>query len=217
MKNIALTIITATLLSLCSCDSSGDYLEDGGLSNPEVGMSTVEFFRSHDQLDTLAILIDRAGMEDLFNGQNTVFAPNNLSVRNYVSKVLAEMREEDPQAEFTVNDISVDTLTTYLGSYVFEEEITRENMAKEQGRVYTAANGEERRISLEPTGEYADQLDSRPEYVYLTYKNGEEWDDWDDTNSDDDKFTVKTSNLVSTNGIIHVLQGEHTLFNYESD
>ncbi|GAA4299521.1 fasciclin domain-containing protein [Aestuariibaculum suncheonense] len=219
MKKLIFPILSLLFFAY-ACDG-GDYLIDGGLSNPNTGTTTLEFFKSHDQLDTLAIIIERAGMEDVVNGNVTMFAPNNLSIKNYVDKVLAEMRESDPLAEFTVNDIPVDTLTKYLGSYIFEGRITRENMPKDQGSIYTAINGEERRISLEAIGLYGNELENYPEFVFLTYKVGTDWDEWDatvnDSNEKDDKFVVRTSNIMSNNGVIHVLQGGHTLFNYERD
>lgn len=212
MKNIVIILITVVVLY--SCDKDGNYLTDGGLSNPEVGTTTMEFFKSHEQLDTLALLIERAGMIDEFNGNNTVFAPNNLSIRNFLNSRLEELRRSNPQAEYSINDIPLDTLTKYMGGYIISGKIKREDMKKEQGKIYTAVNGEERRISLEPTANYGGELDSRPEYVYFTYKQGDDWDKWDDI-KDDNKVVVKTSNLISTNGVIHVLQGGHTLFNYK--
>ncbi|MBJ6367747.1 fasciclin domain-containing protein [Snuella sedimenti] len=218
MKKLIFPILLLLLVAY-ACDGGGDYLIDGGLSNDNTGNSTMAFFRSHSQLDTLAIIIERAGMEDVVNGETTIFAPNNLSIKNYVDHVLADMRESDPLADFTVNDIPVDTLTKYLGGYIFSGKITRENMTLNQGEIYTANNGEERRISLEPVNAYGNELDAFPEYVFFTYKVGTEWDAWDaslnDANEKDDKFLVRTSNIKSTNGVIHVLQGGHVLFNYE--
>jgi hypothetical protein len=126
------------------------------------------------------------------------------------------LRQIDPEAEYTINDIPQDTLDKYMGGYIFPGKITREDMS-EQGDILTALNGEERRISLEPVAQYTDNLSEYPEYVFYTYKGieGEEWDEWDDID-DDIKIQVRTSNLLSTNGVIHVLQGSHTLFNYES-
>ncbi|UNY97300.1 fasciclin domain-containing protein [Zhouia spongiae] len=219
MRNSILIIIA--LLVFCSCSGGDDYLVDGGISGQEVGMSTVDFFKSHEQLDTLALLIEKAGMVELFNSpDNTVFAPNNLSIKRYVDERLSELRLSDPMAEFTVNDIEMDTLTAYLGAYVFDDYLNRESMPKEQGAIFVASNGEERRVSLEPSGDYQDQLDSRPEYVFYTAQVGAEWDAWDSnvTNVDekDDKSVARTSNLLSTNGVIHVLQGNgHMLFNYK--
>lgn len=209
MKNIIL--IMAIALGMISCEQD-EYLVDGGLSDGILGVTTMEFLKSHNQLDSLAILIERAGLADEVNGTSTLMAPNNLAIKSYVNRVLAEMRKIDPQANFSFDDIPVDTLTMHLGGYIFPEKIRREDMVK-QGKVYTAINGQQRRISLEPAEEYTNQLSSYPEYVYYTYKMGDAWDAWD--NIDDDiKVIVRTSNLISTNGVIHVLQGNHKLFNY---
>ena len=215
MKKI-IGIITIVIFAFNACSTGGGYLIDGGLSSPEVGTTTMDFFKSHSQLDTLALLIERAGMGNLVNGETTIFAPNNLSIKNYVEDILIELRETNANAQYTINDIPTDTLQKYMGAYIFPGKITRENMTKEQGKIYTSENGEERRISLEPSDSYGNYLDDKPEYVYYTYKNGDDWDVWDEID-DDDKVLVKTSNLISTNGIIHVLQGEHTLFNYKTN
>ncbi len=207
-------LILAVVLGLFSC-SQDDYLVDGGLSDGYLKTTTMEFLKSHYQLDSLAILIERAGLEDEANGASTLFAPNNLAIRSYVNRVLAEMRKVDPQAEFTFDDIPVDTLTKHLGGYLFPEKITREDMVKE-GKIYTAVNGDQRRLSLEPSESYTDFLSEYPEYVYYTYKMGDEWDPWDEID-DDIRVQVRTSNLISTNGVIHVLQGSHKLFNYSPD
>ncbi|WP_186757691.1 fasciclin domain-containing protein [Echinicola salinicaeni] len=201
-------------LGFISCIDE-DYLEDGGVSSPYVGSDTYTFLKSHSQLDTLALLIERADLIDEVNGENTLFAPNNLSIQKYVNAVLADMREEDAEAEFTVNDIPMDTLQKYMGGYIFPGKITREDMTME-GEILTALNGEQKRISLEPREEYTNQLSSFPEYVFFTYKNGEEWDEWDSID-DDDVVIVRSSNLLSTSGVIHVLQGTHILFNYDSE
>ena len=211
MKNFCLIILVCFAITACSTD---DYLVDGGVSSSLVNKTTFDFIQSHKQLDTLAILIKKADLIDQVNGENTLFAPNNTSIKLYVSKVLEGMRNEDPQATFTVNDISKDTLQKYMGGFIFPGKITRENMTKE-GKIFTALNGEERRISLEPTDNYSGKLETLPEYVYFTYKKGDEWNDWNDGNSDDKKIVVRTSNILTTNGVVHVLQGTYVLFNYD--
>jgi hypothetical protein len=213
MKQIL--IILTLIMTLASCEQDA-YLIDGGLSDPNVGTTTMNFLKSHPQLDTLALLLEKAGFDDDANGAVTLFAPNNLSIRNYVNAVLSEMREINPLAVFTVNDIPVDTLTKYLGAYIIPTKVRREDMTKE-GTIYTAVDGSMRRISLEPSlTSYSGNLSSPPEYVYYTYKVGANWDLWD-TYVDDMKVMVRTSNLISTNGVIHVLQGTHILFNYDPD
>ena len=213
MKKIILIITIAIALFACEQE---DYLVDVGISDPQVGTTTMDFLKNHPQLDTMAILLEKAGLADEVNGSTTLFAVNNISIGRYTDKILADLRENDPLAEFTINDIPTDTLTNYLGGYLFAEKITRDDMTQE-GEIYTAVNGEERRISLEPSSSsYSGQLSEPPEYVYYTYKGGDEWDDWDGL-VDDTKVIVRTSNLQSTNGVIHVLQGSHILFNYDPE
>ncbi|MDY7394598.1 fasciclin domain-containing protein [Aureibaculum sp. 2210JD6-5] len=212
MKNICLILLAVITLYACNND---DYLVDGGLSQQQVNATTFDFLQSHKQLDTLAMLIDKAGLKDQLNGETTLFAPNNASINNYVDRRLTELRNEDPQATFTVNDIHVDTLKKYMGAYIFSGKITREDMT-EQGEILTALNGEQRRISLQPTNQYSGQLETFPKYVYYTYKVGDTWEPTSDVNKDDKDVLVRTSNILTTNGVVHVLQGSHILFNYDN-
>jgi hypothetical protein len=213
MKHILILIV---LLGLYSC--SNDYLVDGGLADQNVGMSTYDFLKSNKQLDTLAILIDRAKMIDVVNAKSTtLFAPNNLSIRIYVGEILRQKRKIDVTATFTINDIPEADLKVMLGGYIFNESLDRSKLVK-QGKVYRAYNGEERLLSLEPVEQYKPQLDNFPEYVYYTFKVGTDWDPTDAISDDvkeaDKKTVVRTSNLLSTNGVIHVLQGDHIFSNY---
>jgi hypothetical protein len=205
MKYIAIIIV---LFSMYSC-SNDDYLIDGGLANQNVDMPTYDFLKSNKQLDTLALLIQKAGMIDVVNAKSTtLFAPNNLSIKAYIYY----MKDIEDNQDYGINDIPVADLKEMLGGYIFDQSLDRSKMVKE-GKVYIAHNGEERLLSLEPVEEYKNQLDQFPEYVYYTFKGGADWDPTDAID-DDVKTVVRTSNLISTNGVIHVLQGTHHFTNY---
>ena len=209
MKYIAIIIV---LFSMYSC-SNDSYLIDGGLANQNVGMSTYDFLKSHKQLDTLALLIQRADMIDVVNAKSTtLFAPNNLSIKNYIYY----MRIIEENQNYGINDIPVEDLKDMLGGYIFDESLDRSKLIAE-GKVYIAHNGEERKLSLIPVEEYKDQLDEFPEYVFYTFKGLDDY--WgpnpdEDNENDDIQTIVRTSNLISTNGVIHVLQGTHHFSNY---
>lgn len=205
MKYIYLLIV---LFSLYSC-SNDDYLIDGGLADQNVGMSTYDFLKSNKQLDTLALLIQKADMIDVVNAKSaTLFAPNNLSIKKYIY----HMKDIEDNQDYGINDIPVADLKEMLGGYIFDQSLDRGKLVKE-GKVYIAHNGEERLLSLEPVEEYKGQLDQFPEYVYYTFKGGTDWDPTDAID-DDVKTVVRTSNLISTNGVVHVLQGSHHFSNY---
>lgn len=209
MKYISLIIV---LFSLYSC-SNDDYLIDGGLADPNIGKSTYDFLKSHKQLDTLALLIEKAGMIDAVNAQSTtLFAPNNLSIKNYIY----HMKTVEENQDYGINDIPVEDLKVMLGGYIFNQSLDRSKLVKE-GKIYTALNGEERILSLKPVEDYKDQLDQYPEYVFFTFIGEDDY--WganpsEDGNNDDVNTVVRTSNLISTNGVIHVLQGSHHFSNY---
>ena len=208
------------LIRRCGLDScaNDDYLVDGGIANQNVNMSTYDFLKSNKQLDTLALLIKRAGMIDVVNAKSTtLFAPNNASIKKYVNIIWDEKLKLDPTATFTINDIPEADLKVMLGNYIFDQTLDRSKLVK-AGKVYITHNGEERLLSLEPVEQYKDQLDNFPEYVYYTFKVGDNWDPTDAISDDvkeaDRKTVVRTSNLLSTNGVIHVLQGDHIFSNY---
>ncbi len=209
MKYIVIIIV---LFSMYSC-SNDDYLIDGGLANQNVGVSTYDFLKSHKQLDTLALLIQKAGMIDVVNAKSTtLFAPNNLSIKNYI--FYKKDVEENPN--YGINDIPVDDLKEILGGYIFDQSLDRSKLVKE-GKIYMTHNGEERKLSLEPVEDYKDQLDQFPEYVFYTFKGEDDY--WgpnpaEGGENDDVHTVVRTSNLISTNGVIHVLQGSHHFSNY---
>lgn len=212
MKRILILLIVVVAFFACNDDN---YLRDGGISDPNVNMSTFDFLKSHPELDTLALLIERGGFVDDVNGTSTLFAPNNKSINNYVNAILSQLRQEDPNAEYTVDSIPVDTLKKYLGGYIFADIIRREDL-NEEGKIYKAIDGEERKVSLEIISTYNNWLSTPAELVYFTFKNGE-WDDLDvPGDRSDDKVVVRTSNIHTINGMVHVLQGNHTLFNYKT-
>lgn len=209
MKYISIIIV---LFSLYSC-SNDDYLIDGGLADPNVGKSTYDFLKSHKQLDTLALLIEKAGMIDVVNAKSTtLFAPNNLSIKNYIYY----MRNIEENQDYGIDNIPVEDLKVMLGGYIFNQSLDRSKLVKE-GKIYIANNGEEILLSLRPVDQYGDQLDEFPEYVYYTFKGEDDyWGDNPDEGgyNDDVNTVVRTSNLISTNGVIHVLQGTHSFSNY---
>lgn len=206
MKHILLLLLV--LLSLCSC-SGNDYLVDGGVSDPHVNMSTYDYLKSNKHLDTLAILIDNAKMIDVVNAPSTTFfAPDNYTILKYIKA----KRTATGNSTYGIKDITQAELVPLLGGYIFHETLDRSKLVKD-GKIYIAHNGEERRLSLEPVSAYSNQLEKFPEYVYYTFKGGATWDPTNVPLVDDKKTVVRTSNLISTNGIIHVLQGSHTLGN----
>ena len=213
-KIIIFLLLVAALFTACS---KNDYLVDGGIAKPNVNMTTYDFLKSNPMFDSLVILIDRAGMKDKVNGAVTFMAPTDFSVKNYINAVLYDMQAIDPTATFTMNDIPADTLKM-LASYLISGSVTRDKLTKE-GTIFTTLDGSERKVSLEPREEYKDYLSENPQYLFFYKKVGANWDNFEDTNLDDTEkdisVQVRTSGIITTTGVVHVLQGNHILFFYK--
>ncbi|MGV8829357.1 MAG: hypothetical protein ACWA6U_13690 [Breznakibacter sp.] len=215
MKNVFLLLLVC-LATFSACEE--EYLIDGGVANPNVGMSTYDFLKTNPIFDTLVILIDKAGLKEEVNGAVTFMAPTDFSIKNYLDAVVADMRVTDPLATYTINDIPQEELME-LRSYIIPQMLSRDKLST-KGIVVPSMSGEARKLSLEPRDIYSDYLSSKPEFVYFYKQKGVRWDDYAEEGlspeEQDQVVQVRTSGLISTKGIIHVLQGNHRLFFYES-
>ncbi len=213
MKKYIVAVIVCAL-TIVSCVDD-DYKIDGGVSSPYVNMSTYDYLKSNRLFDTLVMAIDKAGLRNELDTEVTLFATTHFTFRNYINLMTERGRPTDPNYEYTFDSIPVEILRDSLAMYIFPGKIERGNMTKE-GEIFTNLAGTELRISLEPRDDYKDQLKEKPEYVFLTYKRGKAWDAWDATGlgnvETDTKDRIQTSGLISTTGIIHVMQNSHILF-----
>lgn len=210
MKYIILLLLTGMFIS-CNND---DYLTDGGKANPYVNMTTYDYLKSNPLFDTLVMAIDIAGLKDEVNTAGTFFAPTNFSLNEYIRDELELRRKLDADAVYTFDSIPVTEFDS-IRMYLFAETITRDSLIKE-GRVYTSKAGIDFKLSKEPQDTYQDDLVIKPEYLYFIKKVGSDFDSYEDTINDnvgtrekDERIRVQTSGIISTTGIIHVLQNNH--------
>ncbi len=214
-KYITAFILCSIMIYSCTSD---DYKIDGGISDPYVNKSTYDYLASNPLFDTLVIAINKAGIKDMFDHkETTLFAPTNYAIRKHIDMKTVEGRAlyNDPNYKYQFDSIPVQVLRDSLPMYLFKGTFDRSNMTPE-GDVVKSYAGTELRLSLEPRKDYTGELPENPKYVYLTYKRGQKWDDWDASdvaaNEIDWKVRAQTSGLISTTGIIHVLENKHTLF-----
>lgn len=210
MKYLILLLFTGLIIS-CTND---DYLTDGGKANPYVNMTTYDYLKSNPLFDTLVMAIDIAGLQDEVNAAGTFYAPTNFSINEYIQDELALRKRLDADAVYTFDSIPVTEFDS-IRMYLFAETITRDSLVKE-GRVYTSMAGIEFKLSKEPQDAYQDDLVIKPEYLFFIKKIGSYFDSYEDTVNDnvstkekDERIRVQTSGIISTTGVIHVLQNNH--------
>lgn len=214
MKNIIYLLLLAVGMSACTND---DYLIDGGTANPNVDMTTYDFLRSKPLFDTLVMAIDIAGLKDKVNEAKTFYVPTNFSFNKYITAELELRKKLDADAVYTFDSIPRAEFDS-LQMYMFGEYLTRDSLVKE-GEIYTSFIGKEFKLSKEPQDAYQNDLVIQPEYLYFINKVGRQFDSYEDTvdgnvasSEKDERIIVQTSGIITTTGVVHVLNNNHTLF-----
>lgn len=220
MKNILYLIAFTFVFASCNND---DYLKDGGISSPYVNMTTYDYLRSNPLFDTLVMAIDKAGLKDAVNGDITFYVPTNYSIQKYVTAVQTYRRGGgdgyDETAVYTFDSIPAQVLHDSLQMYMFSGKITRDSMKKD-GDIYTSLIGTEAKLSKEPEKLFTDILTDPVDILYFIRRKGERFDSYDEKDNvasteKDMRVRVQTSGLISTTGIIHVLNNAHTMFFFQ--
>jgi len=218
MKNTIafIALIIVLMVAAFSCDRD-NYLIDGGVASPYLNMTTYEFLASKPVFDTLVLAINKAGLKEILDGEVTFFAPNNFSFERYIRRMttLGRTVYNDPLYRYHFDSIPTNLLRDSLKMYIFPGKIFRSDLRKE-GDIFTNYAGAELKISLEPERMYTTELTTNPSFVWLISKRGVFWDEYDNIPSSvaerDIRQRIQTSGLISTNGVLHVMQNNHDLF-----
>lgn len=215
--------LAVLLLALTACNND-DYLIDGGVSDPHVNMTTYDFLKSKTLFDTLVMAIDKAGLKEEVNRAATFYAPTNFSFKRYVDVQISYMVDNlhlvDPK--FTFDSIAVETLRDSLQMYMFDRQLSRDSLDKE-GTICASFIGKQMKVSNEPEKVYSEQLVDEVGYLYFINKKGKKFETYDETKGlnghnkpntaeADTRERIQTSGIISTTGIVHVLNNGHTLF-----
>ena len=202
-----------------SC-TKDDYINDGGVHQAKVNMTTYDYLASHPKFDSLVRIIDRANLKDLVNSDITFYATTNWGVADYVSAKKQERIVElgDENISFTIDDIDPKRLDS-LKIYMFKGKVEREQL-NVNGAYYPSLfgpmNGVRFQLGLRRTRDYSSYVDY-VDYLYYTKVRGTL--DSEEANQNaipeaerDVRVDVQTSGIITTTGVIHVLQGSHRLF-----
>lgn len=217
MKN---TIYILLLLILASSCKKEDYKNDGGVSDPHVNKTTYDFLKEHGSFDSLVRVIDHAGIKDIINSKITLFVTSDYGIREYVSAKKQEKIVEvgDENISFSITDIPKKELRDSMMIYVYDGLINRENLSTEN-KFFTSKFGAipnvRFNIKLRRTRDFGNYV----EYVdYLNFTKVNKTVDADEPDYNaipeadlDRSFDCQTSGIITTTGIVHVLDNNHRL------
>lgn len=234
MKKIILTrlvTLCTVVLLLSACNK--DYITGGSLEdiNKYKNTTTYDVLKSNPLYDTLVQLIDTAGLKNKINEEGyTLFAPSDYSIFNYLSQ-----RTLKVQATINANSkFALDSLFYYLRNnkngtkdsllmYLIKKPLLY-NSLTDVGELYpTALAGDTAIVSYEYTRNgalgYNTVVSGVPQVVYFTHL----WKHYNLSPSNPAGAVpntigvhtlVKTSCILTKNGVMNALDNSHTLFFY---
>lgn len=217
--NIGMVLVLGLLLTACKKDK---YKNDGGVHNPNVNMTTYDFLKQHGSFDSLVKAIDMAGLKDMVNSDITFFAVPDWGVREWMlaKKRLKIIETGNENIVFGMKDLNAAVLKDSLRMYMFQGKVTRENLDT-KGKYFTSLFGSmgpdvRLYIKLRRIQNYNSYLEY-VDYVNFTKVIGtldaDELDFSAIPNELKDKTEdCQTSGIITTTGVLHVLNNRHRLF-----
>lgn len=217
-SKILLTLFTGLVVLSASCKK--DYAIDGGKSEENVNMTTYDYLKSKPIFSSLVHLIDRAGLKDAVNQQCTFFATTNYGVDEYLKamKNIRAIELGDENITYTLDSIPLWRLDS-LKTYIFPGKLERNGLTT-KGSFHVSNFGSMNNVRLKlglsrsySYGNYVDYVD------FVTYTKVIGTDDADELDLDqipsdqiDKTVFVQSSGIITTNGVVHALDGFHRLF-----
>ena len=216
MKNLILFLLLAIVVISFSCTKNS--VIDGGLSIAEVNMTTLDYLKStpHHQFDTLIILLKAAGIDQEVNSANQTFvAPTDYAFRNFIIEKQAALRIIYNDENYVYNYDSLkneivnykDTLRMYMiPGKINRVDLVSPRITKSTSNVIVALQLIESKLYTEWVP------NSIPKFLWFSKViNG--FDKPNDITiplADQDPISrCQTSGIITTNGILHVLDDDH--------
>lgn len=212
-----LLALSAGLLLLTACKKQTEYLVDGGgAHNPQVNVTTYDYLKSNPLFDTLVLLIDRTGLKDVINANNTTFfAPTDYTITHWLNATRGRIivtYGQDSARKFGLNVVNYTQVKDSLSQYIIKERVQRENLALTDKEFNTALPGDKKIVYLREVDDYDGPYTStKPRYLYITKVYGGR--DLPGTTppaaETDIEVLCQTSGILTTNGVLHVVNNQH--------
>lgn len=226
MKNIKIfvfLIVAGTALFSCK----KNYVIGGDLFKANVNMTTYDYLKTNHTFDTLVLMIDKMQLKDDVNSSGTFFALTNYAIHKFLiakqTQLQVQLNNENFKLRF--DSLNFTSLRDSLRAYMFKDKYARGNL-NQTGVYATALDGEKRLINMRATTDYTSSIfTTDPQYIYLTKvvpltPGGPIPVDITGVLQVDPRQLLntlcQTTGIITTTGILHVLNNNHT-FTYFND
>jgi len=228
MKHIFLKTATVLMIvyTLASCKKS--QIIDGGVSDPHVNMTTYDYLKNNSWhlFDTTLLLIDKAGMKDVINGDVTFFAPTNYCINKYLAARRDAARKISEKLDYTLDSLfkefTPQMLRDSLGRYCFKGKINRDQMTEKGQSFESLTTGAPLWLYLTKYTYINSGMMTTTGFLVSARRvigdpdimvNNQLVDPSGDPKLTDVATICQTSGILTTNGVVHVMANSH-LFNF---
>lgn len=113
-----LLLLAVVTILFASCEKNTYYI-DGGKSDPKIKGTVLEFLKSKPAFDSVAQVVEIAGMEDVFRDSIiTFFAPTDLVIKETVRVLNANLFFEGKDTIQKLDDVNPLLWRKYLSKYI---------------------------------------------------------------------------------------------------
>jgi len=224
-------MIGCLLLALCSCKKS--YIAGGSIEdvNKYKNMSTYDVLKGNPQYDTLVRLIDTAGLKDKINANGTTFfAPSDVAVLGYLNlRTIYVQATIDQYGKFALDSLfyylrnNINGTRDSLLMYLIPQSLSYSSLTNSGTAYATELAGDTAIVSYEYISDeylgYSSLVSGQPQLVFYTHL----WYPFTPSATNPvgsiDPQTgvhdlVKTSGILTQNGVLHALDNSDPLFFY---
>jgi uncharacterized surface protein with fasciclin (FAS1) repeats len=230
---INLTVLLTMVFVMSACKK--DYIAGGIPENADLykDSTTYDVLKGNPMYDTLVQIIDAAGLKDIVNKEGTTFfAPSDHAIFSYLnSRTIFVQDNYDINGHFGLDSLkyylqnNVNGTKDSLLMYMVDKPLTYSVLTSNGALYPSMLTGDTVLISFEETTDeelgYTNLVSQAPHVVYFTQL----WYHYDlgpgNTASDvpDNigvRNLVKTSGILTKNGVLNLLDNSNSLFFYDT-
>ncbi|MEZ2444078.1 hypothetical protein QFZ51_002775 [Chitinophaga sp. W3I9] len=205
-------LLLGSLLILAACKKDNYLVNEGNTDVERIRkMSTYDFLKESKVLDTVVMLIDRAGMKDEINGDITFFSPTNLGVTSFLAQQTRAIQRKynNENIKFTLDSLTTDSIKFFLRRHIFKGVLDKKAMSYTK-KSFTNINSEGNYfLLLEKYYIDVSGIRSTTNRIQIRRVFGLADEDVPDgtENTEPDFYAyVQTSEVRTATGMVHVLE-----------
>ncbi|HEY8958263.1 fasciclin domain-containing protein [Chitinophaga sp.] len=210
-------LLLGSLLILAACKKDKYLVDQGGTDRERIRkMSSYDFLKESKALDTVVLLIDRAGMKDEINGNITFFPPTNSGVNNFLAQQTRALQRKynNENLKFTLDSLTTDSIKFFMRRHIFKGVIDKSALGYTR-KSFTNINNEGNYfLLLEKYYIDVSGIRSTTNRIQIRRVFGLADEDVPDgtENKEPDYYAyVQTSEVRTATGIVHVLEANANL------